>query len=281
MENCQKTFWKKYIGNTRLDLSIAAYTKVPATWQEFHFTPDFHKLYYIIEGEGYVKIKNNMYYPKPGELFLLPAGAIQSYGTLNDNTFGKYWCHFSATIGSSHLVEIVDTPIFLKVEDPQKLKEQFQALIHYSKSDQISSELHIQSILLDILVLFIDKRNTPHANIIKHTTIDKIGDVLHYINEHMKESLSIEQLATIVNFHPNYFIKVFKDVTGSPPIQYIKNQRLEKAKHLLISSEYSVSEIADLVGMELPYFSRNFKEFTGFTATNYRAMIKHSNKNNL
>ncbi|MFC0472151.1 AraC family transcriptional regulator [Halalkalibacter kiskunsagensis] len=276
MERSQKKFWRNYIGHARLNLSFAAYTKVPTTWNEFHFTPDFHKLYYIIEGEGFVRVNQDTYYPKPGELYLLPAGAIQSYGTLNENTFGKYWCHFSATLGSSHLLDIVDTPISIKVKDPQKLQEQFQELIHYSNSDKLSSEFHIQSILLAILALFIDERNQTHTNIMKHTSFDNIRDVIHYIDEHIRDSLSIEQLAAIVNFHPNYFIKVFKEVTGSSPIQYIKKLRLERAKHLLISSDYSVSEVADLVGMDLPYFSRNFKEFTGFTATNYRDMIKHS-----
>ncbi|UUZ92316.1 AraC family ligand binding domain-containing protein [Paenibacillus sp. P25] len=62
-------------------------------------SPDFTRLYYIREGEGWIRLRNRLYHPKPGRLVLLPAGMRLSYGRLNENGFGKYWCHFTAAVG--------------------------------------------------------------------------------------------------------------------------------------------------------------------------------------
>ncbi|WP_251526645.1 hypothetical protein [Metabacillus litoralis] len=53
----------KYLANAQLDVSIAAYTKVPKSWNEDNYTTDFNKLYYIMEGEGYVKVNDETFYP--------------------------------------------------------------------------------------------------------------------------------------------------------------------------------------------------------------------------
>src|SRR6478672_10476024 len=107
MNASQRTFWKKYIARAKIDVEYALYTKVPKTWNDEIPACPVNRLYFIIEGEGFVKIGDHTYYPKPGELYLLPAGSDQAYGTISDHTFGKYWCHFTAKIGDLDLFQII------------------------------------------------------------------------------------------------------------------------------------------------------------------------------
>lgn len=273
MAYTQGKFWNKYIAKVELDLSIAAYTKVPITWNDNEYTPDFYKFYYIIEGEGYVKIGDQLLYPKPGELILLPAGIRQSYGTLSDNTYGKYWCHFTADIGGLPLFQILRVPASIIVKDPERLRDSFEQLIHYANSDELTSEFRVHAILLELIAMFIEQSKQIQWNMSISPSFEKMSSVLRYIDDHLMDHLTIEHLAYIAHFHPNYFIRVFKQFTGSSPIQYINGKRMDKAMDLLTLSDLSVTAIADKLGLELPYFSRMFKVHTGFSPTEYREWV--------
>ncbi|GHI00634.1 helix-turn-helix domain-containing protein [Neobacillus kokaensis] len=278
MENQAGAFLGKNLANVQLDVSIAAYTKVPKSWRDENFTTAFNKFYYIMEGEGYVKVNNETFYPKAGELYLLPSGSVQSYGTINDNTFGKYWCHFTAKIGGFHLFQLMKTPVFIR-PDEFGLEEKFQQLITNMHSDRLSSTFRVHAILLEIIAVFIENSQTIHFKMNASPSFDKMDAILTYIEEHLDGNLSVEALAQIANFHPNYFISVFKKFTCSSPIQYINRRKIEKAKELLAVSEQTVSSISDSVGMELSYFSRVFKELTGLSPTSYRDLSLKSRNN--
>jgi AraC-like DNA-binding protein len=267
-------FWKKYIAGAQLDLSIAAYTKVPKSWKDHDYIPDFNKLYFITEGEGYVKVGEQELYPQPGDMVLLPAGELQSYGTISDNTFGKYWCHFKAKIGNLHLFQVVKTGCIVRIDDVDSLKREFERLIRYSRSGELTSGFRVNAILLEIIAQFIDGCEAARMNTTVTSSVEKMSEVLKYIEGHLDSDMTVEDLAQIAHFHPNYFIRLFKNFTGHSPIQYINRMRLEKAKHLLTLTEWNVSLIADAVGMELYYFSRIFKEYTGFSPTAYREMVQ-------
>ncbi|OCT15758.1 hypothetical protein A8709_16185 [Paenibacillus pectinilyticus] len=270
MNLSQHTFWKKYIARVKIDVDHAAYTKVVRSWTDVIPACPVNRLYFIIEGEGYVKIGDQTYYPKPGELYLLPAGRDQAYGTISDDTFGKYWCHFTAKIGDLDLFQILSTAPSIVVKDPVLLKETFEKLISNRRSDAFSAEFRVTGILHELIAEFIDGNAAVKLNLATTPTYEKMNGVLRYMEQHMAEQISIETLAQLAHYHPNYFINAFKQFTGYSPIQYMNHLRSEKAKDLLLTTELNVSQIADAFGMELSYFSRMFKEQTGFKPTAFR-----------
>jgi AraC-like DNA-binding protein len=278
METQKGRILGKYLANVQLDVSIAAYTKVPLTWNEDRYTTDFNKFYYIMEGEGFVKVNDETYYPKPGELYLLPSSSVQSYGTISGNTFGKYWCHFTAKIGDFDLFQLMKTPVFSKL-DKFEVKEKFEQLISHWQCDKLSSHFRVHSILLEIIAVFIERSDHIHFKMDTSPSFNKMDIILTYIEEHLDGNLAVEDLALIANFHPNYFISVFKQFTGYSPIQYMNRRRIEKAKELLVISDLTVSNISESLGMEISYFSRLFKELTGFSPTSYRNLAKKSHIN--
>lgn len=88
-----------------------------------------------------------------------------------------------------------------------------------------------------------------------------------------QQPLSIEKLsqeATVSKFH---FTRLFKDIYGLSPYQYLKTVRLEKAKELLIK-QYSIEEVAHKVGfVESNSFINAFRSFTGEYPTEFRNRI--------
>ncbi len=92
-----------------------------------------------------------------------------------------------------------------------------------------------------------------------------------YIKANYSKALNLDDVSYYVNISPYYFSKIFKDGTGENFIEYLTNIRIEKAKELLNSTDYSMKEICVMVGYSDPnYFSRSFKKNVGVTPTEYK-----------
>lgn len=101
---------------------------------------------------------------------------------------------------------------------------------------------------------------------------DVVGEVCDYIEEHYaEEELSLNLLASHVNFSPNHLSMVFSQQTGQTFIKYLTDFRMNKAKDLLRCTAKRSSEISMEVGYKDPhYFSYLFKKTQGMTPTQYR-----------
>jgi AraC family transcriptional regulator of arabinose operon len=269
------SFWNQTIANMRVDVSIAAYTKVPVTWKDYDYTPDFNKLYFIMEGSGDVTIGGVEYAPRPGQLVLLPHGVQQSYATVGEDTFGKYWCHFTAFVGDDPLFRVIDTPMCVDIPEGERdaLAEAFERLAYWHHREGLTSAVRVRAELLDILSSYLEHCAFVKVRTANTESMEKMNRVLQHIEEHLSEQLSVEGLAELAHFHPNYFIRLFKRTTGLTPIQYVNRQRMERAKRLFATPNLNVSAVADRFGMEVSYFSRMFKEHTGFTPSQYREFL--------
>ena len=93
-----------------------------------------------------------------------------------------------------------------------------------------------------------------------------IAAVLMYIEEHLDESLDFNDVAQQYSFSPNYFRKLFKDVTGLSPVAYVNRLRIVRACEYMQKDGMSIQEAAQRVGIyDLNYFSRLFKKIMGCT----------------
>jgi YesN/AraC family two-component response regulator len=133
----------------------------------------------------------------------------------------------------------------------------------------VTAPLRIKSILLEIISEYIEQ-SSEQVHLAAATSTSKINSVLSYIESHLSEQMTVDELAKLVHFHPNYFMHYFKSMMGLSPIVYINKKRLDKARRLLTTTEQSVSAIADEIGMELYYFSRIFKKQASMSPTEYR-----------
>ena len=101
---------------------------------------------------------------------------------------------------------------------------------------------------------------------------DIVDEVMRYIEKnYADEELSLNLLASHVNFSPNHLSMVFSQQTGQTFIKYLTDFRMNKAKELLRCTGKRSSEISLEVGYKDPhYFSYLFKKTQGMTPTQYR-----------
>lgn len=100
---------------------------------------------------------------------------------------------------------------------------------------------------------------------------EAIEQSLTYIEEHLSEEISTEELANTVGLSPFYFQRLFKRLINKPVHEYVKLCRLAKVIENLESTEQRILDIALDYGFSShANFTRAFKETYGITPENYR-----------
>ncbi|WP_339384517.1 helix-turn-helix transcriptional regulator [Oscillatoria sp. FACHB-1407] len=95
--------------------------------------------------------------------------------------------------------------------------------------------------------------------------------VLEYINANLQQNIKLQDLANVAGMSQYYFCRLFRDSIGMTPHQYVRHQRIERAKQLLKQQHLSISDIAIQCGFaNQSHFTRLFSKFTHTTPKLYR-----------
>lgn len=99
-----------------------------------------------------------------------------------------------------------------------------------------------------------------------------IYKVQNYIELHINDSLSIEELADIAGFSKYHFHRIFKGIVDEPLSRYVNRLKLERATNLLTyRSDMTITDIAYHFGFtDSAVFSRTFKNYYGVSPSQYR-----------
>lgn len=94
----------------------------------------------------------------------------------------------------------------------------------------------------------------------------KLQQVIRYVDEHLPEHLSLETIAQHIGISQFYLCQSFKRSMGVSPYQYLLQQRIERAKKLLLQKSPNIADIALAVGFaNQSHFTRQFKQVVGVT----------------
>jgi len=173
---------------------------------------------------------------------------------------------------------------FFGSEDPW-LKGFFQMLIsqmeiYKDPSGHSGSSLltQLQDLLLQHLIRWHpgtskpDIRELDHAKLASPLRPALLRRVEDYVDAHLPEDTHLADLARLVYMSEDHFIRAFRAAIGSTPYHFVLEKRLHASGLLLRTTDYSIGEIAKLVGFRsAAYFSAKFRRRYGLTPTRYRA----------
>ena len=150
-----------------------------------------------------------------------------------------------------------------------------------------AESVHLQHMLLDLAKA---RRRLLHAEleanqkvvpetVVKTGVHQKVHEVALYLQTHIHESVSLEELAQRFFMSRSYLTRSFRNVTGFSVVEYMTYIRIQKAQQLLREADRSITEIADLCGFgNITYFEKVFKTTTGHTPVQYRKTVDTSIK---
>jgi AraC family transcriptional regulator, transcriptional activator of pobA len=254
-----------------------------------HFANDFYCITIKKGSNGKFKYGQRDYDFNEGMMTFTKPGQVFSVTGTNDNPVTGYMLVFKADLirpyplGKSinnygffaysiaealHLSDKEDTVISsLLLQMQNELKNN----IDYYSQDVIVSHI-------DLLLSYSNRfynRQFLTRKAVNNDLLEKLEQTLNdYFNTETalhKGLPTVQFIASEVNLSPNYLSDLLRNTTGNNAQQYIQNHLIEKAKELLTTTRFSISEIAYQLGFEYPQsFSKLFKKNTNQTPLEYR-----------
>ena len=93
-----------------------------------------------------------------------------------------------------------------------------------------------------------------------------------FMEENYNLDVSLQTVAALLGFHPNYFSTLFKNKTGTTFSQYLQTLRIEKSCELIQKTNLNLYEIGEKVGYsDNANFCRAFKKVKGISPSKYKS----------
>ncbi len=154
-----------------------------------------------------------------------------------------------------------------------ELKDILIILLKLRTSRPLGYELKSKSLLYDMLYLFYSNHEyiiTKELNS-KKQNVHAIQKAVTYMELHLSENITVDELCAISNISKYHFIRLFKSLTAYTPMQYLMNMRLTYAAKLLLNSEDTITIISYNMGFNnVGYFIKQFKKKYDVTPSIYR-----------
>ena len=281
-DHSQLEVMRSYMDSLQVRVITASYAHtVSKTWGRPVRKDDYFRLYFMVEGQCWIKVDQVELRPIPGQLIILPPDTPLTYSTINSTPFIKHWLHFSVKVDHLHLSQLIQFPYSIQVHDVEYVSGLFRTLTEmYKTRDDLTSPLKAKMFLLEILTYFLD--HVPAQSVgLYSSSPSPSNQILKYIEDHIKEPITLEKLAGIFHYHPNYFVRYFRSMFNMTPIQYINRVRIENAKRLLISTDMSIEQVAEDIGLDRYYFSKIFRQLTTLSPSKYRMMHRNAAHNQI
>lgn len=156
--------------------------------------------------------------------------------------------------------------LFLEYEDENLSKKKSEMNILLNSCWNINE---CKSVLIQYITDCIDYlKDKSEIQILKPVRL-----MISYIEENYKEKITIEDTSNIVKLNPVYLGSLFKKETGLSFSNYLINIRIEKAKKLLVETDYTIAAIGSEVGYkDTRYFSQLFTKTVGIKPALYRRL---------
>ena len=147
--------------------------------------------------------------------------------------------------------------------------------LYIRKMDLCQSVDEVMELHREMYTYFTERMaNLKKENIYSRPVIQCIN----YIETHLHLPIRIQDLADHVSLNPTYLATVFKKETGFTIATYIMHRRIDTACNMLRYSEYSASQISEILAFSSQsYFIRCFKQIKGMTP--YEYVQRHSEEN--
>lgn len=228
---------------------------------------DSFLLMYIQKGELSLTYEGFTRRVTAGQFVLLDCYKLHSYST--DKGWECLWCHFDGITARPYYNNIVSRlgNVF-SMPDTHQVLNKLTAILKIFFRGTLVREPLLSKYLTDILTEFLlytptNKQTGSSANIAE--------EIITYINEHFREDISVEDLASRVGLSQYHFIRTFKKETGFTPHEYLVNTRIATAKYLLKNTRLSVKDICFASGFSCEsVFCGAFKRHQGMTPVQYR-----------
>jgi AraC-like DNA-binding protein len=249
-----------------------------AKWHYFERQAGSPQLILIlcVQGRGWVKFDRQEYSVTPDQLLIIRPNQPHSYGADSNEPWSIYWCHAAGSVARKFGEDFFAgnaSPV-LEIGDYPRLVALFTEMLGDLEQGYGINHLLPASSALSHLLGLVWKFSRHQGNGAIDSTL-RLRQVAEYLRQIPEKAVAIGALAEMANLSVSHFCALFKRVTGSPPIEYCLQMKVQRACELLDTTGQSIKSIASQVGFSDPlYFSRIFRKVHGISPKAYRSIEK-------
>ena len=242
-----------------------------------HAHEDFVELILICSGSSEYLIHDKKVIIKPGDLLVYNAGVVHDEVSGPDMEVGSY----CVAVGGLHMPGLRENAlipddagyVFPTGKYFADLRCLFEMMFRTLSAGEPNAELFCSSLMHALLVSVLTVTAGPHAESEKPLEEPHIlgRRIKEYIDKHYMEPITLQSMGEALHISPYYLSHVFKQMSGYSPVQYLLRRRIGEAQTLLITTDLSITRIAEMVGYDTQsYFNLQFTKNVGMPPNKFR-----------
>lgn len=264
---------KKQLEKMNFHLLYISTSLYEGDWHSTLHTHHCTELFYVLRGKGSFLADEEHFDIKEDDLIIVNPNVMHTEMSKNDEpleyiVLGIEGLQFT-TMSKGDLME--NYSIHNYYDYKHEILFYMKTLLQEMEQEDVDYEIICQD-LLEVLIINMVRRTKANMIVAPSQKITKeCRFIEQYINNHFTEDITLELLSEKSYMNKYYLVHAFKQYKGVSPINYLISKRVESAKELLATTNYTIAQISDLSGFSSQsYFSQVFKKATMMSPNEYR-----------
>lgn len=255
-----------FFAETQLSLELLGIFKIKRTAGSHESVErSYDSISIRLDGTAEFKIGGTEFEVSPGDVLYLPKNKNYSQKTKGETVFAIHFINYSFSMKN--------IPEVIKVENFDLIVDLVEKMYCEWKEKKQGYRYKCISLFYDLLHQL--NLQAHEDTLYAITRNEKLKSAVSYIHSHYRsDQIDISELASMCAVSETYFRKLFKEIHGVSPLQYVINLRLEYASQLLRSRLYTVFEASEKSGFnDVKYFCKSFKQRYGVSPGKFKDII--------
>lgn len=226
---------------------------------------------YCVSGYGWLEVEGIKYKVNPGDLIICKNYVLHAYGADRDNPWAVYWAYFRGGSAAKYFEWIFSAKRkhVMHIGYDSFLEQYFGSIISVMEKGYATHYLLHASNLLKLILSHMMMKLEPSLR--KKKKENMFSGIIQFMLDNLSKTITLSQMSKKAGMSKDHFTKIFSKIYGYTPVDYYIRVKMQKACELLVTTEQSISQIAEELGYsDCYYFSRLFKAKTGIPPSRFR-----------
>lgn len=254
--------------------ALVAGTRV-ALPQDVPIRKRFHQHVFVhtIAGQGLIEVRGQRFVAPKGMSIWLDTAQAYEHRCAPDTAEWRYLWMGVDGHGLDELyafLNVQQSPLF-EPSDGEAARAAFRSVIGSLDDRSSATDALVSAAIAGLLANLSAPRLAGAARTDDPALHDRLTAVLGAVRRDLARPWAIDDLAALAHLSPSQLFRRFRDTIGTTPMDWLRHERINQAKRLLVEPGAKVSAVAAHCGYPDPYhFSRDFRRLTGYTPTKFR-----------